>query len=451
MLFSYKKVLLFVILSVIQFLYTEILFSQNDKSNVIFIVTDDQGSLDLNSYGAKDLETPNIDALAESGVRFTQFYAPSSLCTPSRVGMLTGRYPQRSGMDLNAPSLEGESGLSQEEVTMADMLKKNGYVTGHIGKWHLGYTPKTMPNGQGFDYSFGHMGGCIDNYSHFYYWQGPNTHDLWRNGERIYRDGEYFPDLMVEEAQQFISTNKDAPFFLYFAMNLPHYPYQGEEKWLRYYEDLDYPRNLYAATISTIDERIGQVMTTLKDFDLERETIVIFQSDHGHSTEERAHFGGGYAGDFRGAKFSFFEGGIRVPSIISMPGTIPEGEVRDQIASGIDWFPTIAEFTGANLPDKIIDGKSLREVIMKPNTPSAHEALYWEFRDQWAVLEGDWKLIGNPRDSSNKGELTENDDLFLSNLKMDRSEMKNFRNEHPEIVQRLKNKYDQWMMDVNEN
>ena len=191
------------------------------KPNVIIIYTDDQGSVDLNCYGAKDLTTPHMDALAKHGVRFTQFYAAAPVCSPSRAGLLTGRYPVRAGMPGNAGSTKGRAGLAPNEVTIAEMMKEAGYVTAHIGKWHLGYTPETMPNGQGFDHSFGHMGGCIDNYSHFFYWQGPNRHDLWRNGKEIFEDGKFFPELMAAEADKFIVKNRDNPFFIYFALNTP--------------------------------------------------------------------------------------------------------------------------------------------------------------------------------------------------------------------------------------
>ena len=164
---------------------------------------------------------------------------------------------------------------------------------------------------------------------------------------------------MVEEGVAFLRQNKDRPFFLYFAINEPHYPYQGDPKWLERYADLKYPRNLYAAFLSTMDERIGRLIAELDALGLRERTIVIVQSDHGHSTEERAHFGGGSAGSYRGAKFSLFEGGIRVPAIVSWPGHLPEGEVRDQVAHGCDWLPTIAELCGVPLPKVHLDGKSL--------------------------------------------------------------------------------------------
>ena len=425
-------------------------YAQTDKPNVIIIFTDDQGTLDLNYYGASDLVTPHMDDLGERGVSFSQFYAASPVCSPSRAGLLTGRDPNRAGMPGNAPSVEGRSGMPSDEITIANMLQEVGYRTAHIGKWHLGYTPETMPNGQGFDYSCGHMGGVIDNYSHFFYWGGPNRHDLWRNGERVYYDGEYFPDLMVREAEQFMRENREDPFFLYFAINLPHYPYQGDEKWLKYYQDqnVPYPRDLYNAFVSTQDDRIGELMAVVDDLGIREETLVIFQSDHGHSTEERAHYGGGYAGEYRGAKFSLFEGGIRVPAIISMPGTIPEGEWRDQMAHGTDWFPTIAKFTGANLPNKKIDGKDLYDVIMSSDEMSPHEVLFWKRGSQWAVRKGDWKLIGNPRDTSERSDVSEEDGLFLANLRLDASEMENFKAAHPEIVEKLKEKYERWVKDL---
>lgn len=206
------------------------------KPNVVLIFTDDQGTIDLNCYGAKDLYTENLDALAAQGTRFTQFYVGAPVCSPSRAALMTGRYPRHAGLLDNAPSHKGREGMPSEQVTIAEMMKSAGYATGHVGKWRLGYTPETMPNGQGYDYSFGHMGGCIDNYSHFFYWVPPNKHDLWRNGKEVWHDGEFFGDLMVDECKRFIDRSKDKPFFLYWAINMPHYPLQGTEKWRKKYK-----------------------------------------------------------------------------------------------------------------------------------------------------------------------------------------------------------------------
>ncbi len=411
-----------------------------DRPNVIIIYTDDQGTLDAGCYGAEDLRTPHIDALAERGVRFTQMYAPSAICSASRAGLLTGRIPPRAGVPGNVSSKEGVPGMPQEEVTIADMLQAAGYATGHVGKWHLGYTPETMPNGQGFDDSFGHMGGCIDNYSHFFYWVGPNRHDLWRNGEHIWEDGRFFPDLMAQECEAFLEKNQDRPFFIYWANNVPHYPLQGTAEWRDVYKDLPHPRDKYNAFVSTLDERIGQVVAKIDKLGLREKTLIIFQSDHGHSTEERTFGAGGYCGPYRGAKACLFEGGLRIPSIVSMPGTIPEGETRDQMAVGCDWLPTIADFCGAPLPSAKLDGKSLKGVILK-GEPSPHESFYWRLgagrNAQWVVRQGDWKLLGNPKDNSHKAEITKDDKLFLVNLGDDITEMTNIAKDNPEVVERL--------------
>ncbi|HUT11188.1 MAG TPA: sulfatase-like hydrolase/transferase [Thermoguttaceae bacterium] len=409
--------------------------------NVVIIYTDDQGTLDANCCGSKDLITPHMDRLAEQGVRFTQMYAPSAICSASRAGLMTGRLPPRAGVPGNCSSSQGQPGMPTEEVTIAEMLKAAGYATGHVGKWHLGYTPETMPGGQGFDDTFGHMGGCIDNYSHFFYWVGPNRHDLWRNGEEIWEDGRFFPDMMAEECERFIEKNKDRPFFVYWANNVPHYPLQGTEAWRQKYTHLPSPRNMYAAFVSTLDERIGRVVSKIDELGLREKTLIIFQSDHGHSTEERTFGGGGNAGPYRGAKACLFEGGLRVPAIVSMPGTIPQGQLRDQMAVGCDWLPTIAEFCGAKLPKRKLDGKSLRSVILSAEAPSPHDVFYWQLGSgpnaQWVVRQGAWKLLGNPRDTSNKAPLTPADNPFLCNLAEDITEMKNLAAEHPEVVEQL--------------
>lgn len=413
-----------------------------DRPNVIAIYTDDQGSIDLHCYGSKDLITPNLDGLAARGVRFTQFYAPSAICSASRAGMLTGRFPVRAGVPSNVSSAKGNPGLSPNEITMAELFQSAGYRTAHIGKWHLGYTPETMPNGQGFDHSFGHMGGCIDNYSHFFYWNGPNRHDLWRNGEEIFADGQFFPDLMVHETESFLTQKSDKPFFIYWAINCPHYPLQATDKWREAYQDVEYPRNLYGSFVSTTDERIGRVFAQLDRLGLTENTIVVFQSDHGHSTEERTHFGGGNAGIYRGAKGCLFEGGLRVPAIISWPGTIPEGEVREQMATGCDWFPTLADYCGIPLPEgRHYDGKSLKSMIQS-NGPSPHESFYWHLgggnNPQWVVRKGKWKLLGNPRDTVSKQPVKAVDNLYLVDLEKDPSETTNLAEREPKVLDELK-------------
>ena len=416
------------------------------RPNVIVIYSDDQGAIDLNCYGSKDLETPNIDKLAKSGTMFTNFYA-SPVCSPSRASLLTGLNPQRAGLPGNASELNDAVGMPTDRFTMAEMFKNAGYATAHIGKWHLGYKPEMRPNAQGFDLSFGHMAGCIDNYSHFFYWNGPNKHDLYRNGKEVYYPGQFFPDLMLKESSQFMTASNKKPFFMYFAINLPHYPYQGDPKWLEYYnkKGLAYPRNLYAAFMSTLDEKIGQLLKQIADLGLTKNTIIIFQSDNGYSTEERAHFGGGNAGNLRGAKASLFDGGIKVPSIISWPGKLPAGQVREQFAVNTDWFPTLAALCNIKLSREDLDGKSLVNVINNTTAPSPHDQGYcWAFKKMWVARKGKWKLLGNPVDTGIKGAAIELDALFLVDLEADPGETTNLASKHPDVVDALKKQYQDW-------
>ena len=423
-------------------------FSQ--PPNVLLILSDDQGTVDIDAFGAHDLHTPQLNRLAGKGVRFTQFYVGAPVCSPSRAALLTGRFPHRAGVPSNV-GLEAE-GLPAEQTTIAEMLKEAGYATGIVGKWHLGEVNGKGPLDQGFDSFFGHMRGCIDNYSHFFYWSGPNVHDLWRNGREVYESGTHFSDLMVEEAKEFIDDSDDEPFFLYLPFNIPHYPLQGTENWREYYErdvQRQMPENRfhYAALVSTLDERVGQVLDFLERSGKADDTLVIFLSDHGHSTEERAMFGGGSAGPYRGSKFSLFEGGVRVPAIAVLPGVIPADETRDQLATSLDLLPTIADLTGASLPSEPIDGRSLKAVLNDAAAPSPHDVFHWQVGEQWAVREGRWKLVVNGRDTD-RTPLKGADRVFLSDLDEDPGESQNLAAENSEVVERLTALHEEWAEDV---
>jgi len=417
--------------------------------NVILILTDDQGSVDVNCYGSKDLHTPHMDDLARRGTRFTQFYVGAPICSPSRAALLTGRCPHRAGVPGNVGKTNG---LPDEQVTIAEMLRTRGYRTAIFGKWHLGHAREMSPLAQGFDEFFGHKNGCIDNYSHFFYWSGPNVHDLWRDDKEVFEEGRFFPDLVVREAKRFLKANRDRPFFLYLPFNVPHYPLQGTEKYRKMYAKLPSPRKHYAAFLSTLDEKVGEVMATVDELRLRENTLVIFLSDHGHSVEVRTMGGGGSAGPYRGHKFELWEGGIRVPCMAVLPGVIPAGAVRGQMATSCDWLPTIAAICGAKLPDRKLDGKNILPLIKSADAPSPHKVFHWQSGGMWAVREGKWKLVCQrfPRRRGAKQPKAPQvqPGLFLSDMEADVTETKNLAQDHPDVVRRLTKLHEEWVREI---
>lgn len=425
--------------------YAEI---RNSPPNIIIIYTDDQGSLDLGSYGAKDIRTPDLDALAREGIRFTNMYAPSAVCSASRAGLLTGMLPNRVGIPANVSSVRGKPGMASKFVTIAEYLAKAGYRTGHIGKWHLGYTPETMPNAQGFQYSWGHMSGVIDPYSHFFYWEGPPAHDLWRNGREIWEPGSQFSELTKKELAQFIEKKDERPFFLYWAPTTPHYPLQPSQSALALFSHLSEPRRSYAASLTELDNLFGWLRRKLSSEGFSDNTLIIFQSDQGHSVEERATWGAGYAGPMRGHKASFFEAGLKVPAIFYDPmGDSGQPGERDAIVSAMDWLPTLLDIAGvAATPVDTFDGRSLVSVLADTEAPSPHENLYWQLGNDpelapWAVRAGDWKLLGNVYETKPPPGVLMLDDedrnLFLVNLRTDPGERLNLAASQPRRVEDL--------------
>lgn len=418
--------------------------------NVVLVFADDLGTLDLGCYGSSDLRTPNLDALAARGVRFTDFHVAAPVCSPSRAALLTGLPPIVAGVPGNVSSRRGGKGMPGDRVAISEVLRDSGRRTALFGKWHLGASPGFLPTDQGFDEFFGHLGGCIDNWSHWFYWEGPHFHDLHRSApdgtiREVHEDGTHFAELLSREALRFVEENRERPFFLYLPFNLPHYPAQAPADVLALHADLPEPRRSYAAAVATMDRAIGRVVARIDDLGLRERTLILFLSDHGHSTEERAGFGGGNAGPFRGAKFGLFEGGIRVPAIASLPGTIPEGEIRDALATSLDLFPTILDLAGAGdrAPVHPTAGRSLRPVLASADAPSPHESLVWRLGEQWAVREGDWKLVANGRDTDGS-RLAGDDALFLANLADDPGERTNLAKARPEVVARLTAIREEW-------
>ena len=435
-----RNLFLYLLLSAVQVLHSA------DKPNIVIFYTDDQGTLDANCFGSKDLYTPNIDSLAKDGVIFTQAYA-HTVCCPSRAMLMTGRYPQRSDVITWGKS------MFKEEQTIAELLKSNGYKTALIGKWHLGMEIEYGPENQGFETFYGHRGGFIDNYVHFHLHK-EGKHDLWDGQKEIFEKGKYYPDLMTSKALDYIENNKENPFFLYLAYNLPHYPEQYDPKFESKYEGMSQPRKTYAMTISTVDDLMGKVLDKLEGAGIKDNTILIFMSDNGHSEEDYQikmdghnsglpkgtnygpNAGGGNTGKWIGKKTNFLEGGIRVPAIISYPKKFPRGIKRNQIMTAMDWFPTIAELCGIDNFQNKIDGHSLIPIIQE-NSESQYETVYYQWKKDWMVREGNWKLFGKSTKIQK-----------LLNLNDPLPEQKNYLDENPEIADKLHKKYQSWIKEV---
>ncbi len=432
------------------------------QPNVVIFLTDDQGTLDAHCFGATDLQTPAIDQLAETGVRFTQAYA-HMVCCPARAALLTGRYPQRGGVnDWTQSNLHSKAGtnMALEEVTLAEALKEAGYRTAIFGKWHLGAAPGFGPTRQGFDEFFGNRGGFIDNFNHFFLHQ-TGFHDLYEGEDEQFRPDEFYPELIVNRSLEFIEENQEAPFFLYLPFNTPHYPEQPPAEYLAMYEGMEEPRRTYAAFVTMTDAYIGKVLAKLEELDLRKDTIVLFLSDNGHSTEDNAirvdnhksglpkghnygaNGGGGYTGKWIGHKATFFEGGVRVPAVLSYPAKVPQGIVRDQAVMMMDWFPTILELSETRRSGDLLDGVSLLPIIESADAKSGHDVLHFQWINSWSARRGDWKLICHQgRGANSQPRYT------LHNLADAEPEVSDHAATHPEVVERLKALHETWQAEV---
>jgi arylsulfatase A-like enzyme len=428
--------------------------SASRKPNFIVFLADDLGCHDIGAWGATDLKTPNIDALAASGVRFTNWYAAAPVCAPSRAALLTGRYPIRAGVPGNGQPLK------PSEQTIASLVKPAGYSTGIFGKWHLGDTPDTVPNAHGFDRFTGFHSGCIDYYSHRYYWGEPRTfnyHDLWRDRTEIFEDGQYSTELFAREAAQFVRDNRANPFFLYVPFNGVHYPMHAPKKYADRFPELEPERRMYAAMLAAVDDGVGLVMRTLRELHLAENTLVFFSADNGATREPRAglHQKPATAGNnwpFRGNKFSAFDGGMHVPMVMSWPGTIPKGQVPRQIGNHVDLLPTICTAAGVPAPtDRTMDGFDALPMAVS-SARSNHDAIFWSSGGQLAVRRGSWKLVKNGKifDGTPEGAkpLEGDDTLFLSNVDDDPGESKNLRHRNPALVDELLTMAEKWLEDV---
>ena len=425
---------------------------RTEKPNVIIFLADDLGCHDLGCVGATDLKTPHIDSIGASGARFTNWYSQAPVCAPARAALMTGRYPIRAGVPGNGQELK------PSEMTIASVLKPRGYATGLFGKWHLGSSPETVPNAHGFDRYVGFHSGCIDYFSHRYYWGEPRTvnyHDLWRDRTEIFEDGAYFTELITREAKNFITENRSRPFFMYMPFNGVHYPMHAPHKYVERFPRLDPERQMYAAMLSAVDDGVGEIMATLKRFQLIENTLVIFTGDNGATREKRAGLNqqpakGGSNHPFRGNKFSAFDGGMHVPAVMNWPGVIPPGQVISEIGCHIDLLPTVAKIAGAGLPpNRTIDGVDMLP-LATTRAKSSHNAIFWSNTGQLAVRRGKWKLVkdGREYDGNSNEPLKGDDALFLSNLEDDPGERRNRRHDEPALADELSSLAHKWLEGV---
>lgn len=425
------------------------------KPNFIVIYTDDQGIGDMGCYGARDVKTPNMDRLAARGVRFTDWYTNSPVCSPSRCALMTGQYPWRHGIMnfLPAKATNDVPGLKPGAVTLPGQLRKFGYRTAAVGKWHLGSAPESRPLKQGFDEHFGFYSGWSDYYSHRYYNMSRTApehifHDLWRNGEEVFEDPAYTTELFTREAKAFIERQKkDQPFFLYLAHGAPHYPMIAPKKYLdRFPASMDRERRMHAAMLAAVDDGIGEILDLLKRRGLDRDTVVFFQSDNGATSEGRSDsqgrpYRGGSNAPFRGYKGGLFEGGIRMPALMSWPGTIPAGRVVNAPGQTMDVMPTFLRWAGADALPAKLDGVDAEAMIAQSGL-SPHGELFWEYQGQTAIRRGDWKLMLGPKEGLGEDAVARK---WLSNLKDDAGERRNWLEQASRVGIELEARLNEWM------
>ena len=420
-----------------------VIAQSQSKPNIIIIYADDLGWNQLSCYGNTKIKTPNIDALAAQGVRFTQAYATAPICSPSRMGLLTGRYQQRFGAEFLVPELyppilndhlkqkiqqeqiarksmfddidtvaynKIKKGIPLSEKLIPQFMKEQGYATGAIGKWHAGEADSLQPWKRGFDYYYGTLTwGTIyasvkdpNILTKAYYFHTMNSEDTARHGSiQIVRNGvvvnekEYITDRFTEEAVNFIDKNKSKPFFLYLPFTAVHDPFQAKKsEFDKITTSTDTTERIYLAILKSLDDAVGKIMAKLKEEGLDKNTLVFFGSDNG---------GASYSGQMtnaplRGGKQSDFEGGIRVPLIIKYPGHIKEGVVYDKPVSNLDIFATSVTAAKVTLPtDRVYDGVNILPYINGENTNAPHPILFWRNGFSKAMRKGDWKLYINER------------------------------------------------------
>jgi arylsulfatase A-like enzyme len=414
--------------------------AQTTRPNIVLIVADDMGYADVGFQGGKDIPTPNIDALAKGGVRFTNGYVTGPYCSPTRAGLMTGRYPQRFGHEFNIAGMDthADAGLPVSEVTLANRLHDAGYRTAVIGKWHLGMAPQFRPRQRGFDEFFGFLTG-----GHTYVAQVERNPVI--DNDSIASRVTYLTDDFTDRAVDFIGRNRARPFFLYLAYNAVHLPAQAPEKYLSRFPDLAEPRRTYAAMLSAMDDGVGRVVAALREHGLDGNTLIVFFSDNGGPTTVGGVNGSSNA-PLRGSKRETWEGGIHVPFAMSWKGRIPAGGDYRMPIIQLDVHPTVLAAAGVAVrPEWKLDGVNLLPYLTGNNTAAPHSALYWRLGTNMAIRQGDWKLVK----MSQRGFLTSPDSVDLSDaqlfdLKSDISETTNLASREPARVKTLRAAWEAW-------
>jgi len=459
--------------------------SKHNRPNIILILADDLGQTDISLYGNKLVSTPNIDAIGKEGVTFSEGYISSPVCSPSRAGIMTGRYQQRFGHEFQpnhrylknmaeyygfkmlprfrplsplksteVPATEERlrQGLPPSEITLAELLKKYDYSTAVIGKWHLGAADFAKPCARGFDYQYGFYEAftmyaeerdpTIENkhvkgdYMDEHEWKTAEGRTgncaILRNCCELQHENKYLTDKLTDEAISFVDKNTTDPFFLYLPYNAPHAPLQVPKKYYAQFAHIKDPvKRIYAAMIKNLDDQVGRLMHHVDSLGMAENTIIIFLSDNGgavyNGTTDNA--------PYRGGKLTNFEGGIKIPFMMKWLGKIKAGTVFTHPVISLDIFTTVASVLGIDLPtDRRYDGVNLIPYANGEKTESPHEALYWRSDFNKAVRKGDWKLIVNEFDNYNQ----------LYNLKTDSTEKHNLYSEKPEVARELLKNLDDW-------
>ncbi len=453
--------------------------------NIVIILADDLSLMDVSSYGGKNVKTENIDRIAANGVRFEEGYISSPICAPSRAGLITGRYQQRFGFEINiherypknrleyfvyanlmntgnwlvakhdewaVPSFEDmhKQGLPPTEFTLSELLKTKGYNTAALGKWHMGYNKTAIPVNRGFDYHYGFyeafslyapvdkediVNQKLQDFSDPHIWGKGRSGNcaIRKNDKEIQEDG-YLTNRIAEETNKWIKEHKDEPFFVYVPFSAPHTPFQATKEYYDQYAHVKSPeKRIYYAMIHALDDAVGSIMKNLEELELEENTLVIFLSDNGGATYTTA----ADNSPLKGGKMSNFEGGIRVPYLMQWKGKIPPGSIYSKPVSALDIFATSSEISKLKLPDdREYDGVNLLPYLIDSSyvDKTPHEALFWRSEYHKAIRKGDWKLI---RDDMS-------DQTVLYNLKKDFEEKTNLAKKHPEIVKSLQADFKVW-------